>query len=282
MAVAVVTDSTACLPSEALARKQVTVVPMPVTINGITGLEGIDVTPADVARAFGQRRVELSTSRPAPGELVAVYKKLLDAGVTGVVSVHLSKELSGTCDSAEIAAREFGDRVRVVDSANAGMGLGFSVLAAVSAAGRGRGVAQVAGFARQAAERTETFFYVDTLEFLRRGGRIGAASALLGTALAVKPILHVDGGKVVLRDKVRTSARALTRLEDLVVAASRASEVDVALHHLQSPQRAMDLADRLRSRFADQLRDVYITEVGAVVAAHCGPGLLGAVVHRRK
>lgn len=255
--------------------------PMPVTINGVWGLEGVDVTAADMASAFSERRVDVSTSRPAPAEFAQIYGELLDAGASSVVSVHLSAALSGTCESAELAAGEFDDRVRVVDSANAGMGLGFSVLAAARAASRDRSLAYVAMRAERAARTTNTFFYVDTLEFLRRGGRISAASALLGTALAVKPILHVDDGQVVLRDKVRTSTRALSRLEDLIVEAGRENDVDVALHHLQSPQKAEDLAARLRERFGRRLRETYITEVGAVIAAHCGPGLLAAVVHRR-
>lgn len=281
MPVAVVTDSTACLPPGTEHEFPLTVIPMRVTVNGYSGAEGTEVTAEDIARAFQARRVEVATSRPSPGSVAAIYQELLDGGAGGVVSVHLSAALSGTYESAVLAAREFGDKVTVIDSANAGMGLGFSVLAAAAAAKRGRGAGFVADTARAAVRATETFFYVDTLEFLRRGGRISAAGALLGTALAVKPILHVEAGEVKLRDKVRTSARALARLEDLVVAAGNGDPVDLALHHLRSPERAEELAHRLRDRFGRQVRDVVITEVGAVIAAHCGPGLLGAVVHRR-
>jgi len=126
-----------------------------------------------------------------------------------------------------------------------------------------------------------TLFYVDTLEFLRRGGRIGAASALLGTALSVKPILHVVDGSIVVRDRVRTAGRALARLVDLAVDASGAGEVDIAVHHLGAPDRAAALADAVAMRLGDRLRDCYITEIGAVVAAHVGPGVAGVVVHRR-
>lgn len=284
MSVAVVTDSTACLPAESAADSAVTVqtVPMPVTINGRWGREGVDVTTADMVDAFAQRRVDVSTSRPAPEEFVGIYRKLLEAGATGVVSVHLSRALSGTADSAEAAAGEFDGQVQVVDSANAGMGLGFCVLAAVGASEQGLGLEVAAAAARACAKDVDTYFYVDTLEFLRRGGRIGAASALLGTALAVKPILHVSKGEVVLREKVRTSARGLSRLEDLVVEAGDGEAVDVALHHLQSPQQAQELQERLRQRLGSRLHEVYVTEVGAVIAAHCGPGLLGVVVRRRK
>lgn len=281
MSVAVVTDSTACLPSAVLPHPNITVVPLPVTINGVSGSEGVDVTPADIVKAFELRRIELSTSRPAPGELFEVYKSLFDRGFSGIVSIHLSTKLSGTCEAAQLAAREFGDRVQVVDSANAGMGMGFCVLAARDAAASGASIGTVADVAKHARTATQTFFYVDTLEFLRRGGRISAASALLGTALSVKPILHVDSGRVMLRDKVRTSTRALSRLEDLVLEAGQDQHVDVAVHHLQAPERAKELAERLALKFGDRIHQTHISEVGAVVAAHCGPGLLGAVVHRR-
>ena len=281
MSVAVVTDSTACLPAETSSRLGISVVPLPVTVNGVSGKEGLDVMPVDIAKVFGQRRIELSTSRPSPAELESVYADLLDAGASDIVSVHLSQELSGTYDAASTAATKFDSRVTVVDSANAGMGLGFSVLEAARAAESGESVETVARVARDVAGSTRTLFYVDTLEFLRRGGRISAASALLGTALSVKPLLHVDKGKVVVKDKVRTQTRALSRLESLAFEAGRDSEVDVAVHHLQAPERAEALAQRLRERFGERLHTVYECEVGAVMAAHCGPGLLGVVVKRR-
>jgi DegV family protein with EDD domain len=133
-----------------------------------------------------------------------------------------------------------------------------------------------------AVARTTTLFYVDTLEFLRRGGRIGAASALLGTALSVKPILHMAGGEIVVRDKVRTASRALARLVDLAVDAAGDCAVDVAVHHLAAPERAADLADRLAQRLGGRLRDQYLTEIGAVVGAHVGPGMTSIVVHRHE
>src|SRR5690606_26810563 len=139
MPVAVVTDSTACLPPGTEDAYPLTVIPMRVTINGFSGAEGTEVTTADIARAFGERRVEVATSRPAPGSVAALYQELLDGGASAVVSIHLSAALSGTVESAQLAAREFGDKVTVIDSANAGMGLGFSVLAAAAAARRGRG-----------------------------------------------------------------------------------------------------------------------------------------------
>jgi DegV family protein with EDD domain len=281
MPVAVVTDSTAYLPSELSGTYDLTVVPLTVVINGDEGLEGSEISPADVAHALSQRRVTVSTSRPAPEQFVATYRRLLDAGADGIVSVHLSSQLSGTYDAAALAAREVGPRVQVVDSGTTAMGLGFAALGASTRARAGASLEEVRQAAADHSAQVSTLFYVDTLEFLRRGGRIGAASALLGTALSVKPILHVVDGAIVVRDKVRTAGRALARLVDLTVEASGDGEVDVAVHHLGGADRAAALADAVTVRLGDRLRDCYITEIGAVVAAHVGPGVAGVVIHRR-
>ncbi|GIF68695.1 hypothetical protein Ais01nite_67300 [Asanoa ishikariensis] len=279
MSVAVVTDSTAYLPPSVKAA--LSVVPLTVVINGVEGSEGVDVTPAQVARALGGRRVSVSTSRPSPAAFAAVYQRLLDHGASAVVSVHLSAHLSGTIEAARLAAAELGPAVSVVDAKSTGMGLGFPALAASAAADAGAGADEVARAAVETAERTSTLFYVDTLEFLRRGGRINAASALLGTALSVKPILHMVDGSIVLRDKVRTASRGLARLIDLAVEAAGDADVDLAVHHLDRAERAEELAATLTERLGDRLHDCYVTEVGAAVAAHVGPGLASVVVHRR-
>jgi DegV family protein with EDD domain len=277
--VAVVTDSTAYLPPELAAG--ITVVPLTVVIGGVEGVEGEQIGPAEVAAALAGRRVAVSTSRPSPEHLAETYRRVLAAGAGGIVSVHLSAELSGTHQAAVLAAAEVDpDRVAVVDSRSAGMGLGFCARAAAGAAAAGADLAAVARAAQAAAAATSTFFYVDTLEFLRRGGRISAASALLGTALSVKPILYVADGAIAARDKVRTASRALNRLVDLAVEAAGESDVEVAVHHLAASERARDVGDALARRLGGRLRQRWTSEVGAVVAAHVGPGLVGVVVHR--
>jgi len=275
--VAVVTDSTAYLPPEVARSAGVTVVPLAVVVDGVPGREGVDVMPDQVARALAARRGTVTTSRPAPADFLAAYRRLLDGGAAGVVSVHLSARLSGTFESARIAAAELDGGVAVVDSGTIGMGLGFAALA-----GCGHGDLATAQAAVTAAARRGTvLFYVDTLEHLRRGGRIGAASALVGTALSVKPILHVAGGEIVVRDRVRTAGRALARLVDLAVEAAGESTVDIAVHHLAAPARADELAGLLAGRLGDRLGTRYQSQVGAAVGAHVGPGMLSAIVQRR-
>ncbi|RIV35630.1 DegV family protein [Micromonospora radicis] len=280
MPVAVVTDSTAYLPAELLPAYRLTVVPLTVVLNGVEGLEGVDTSPADATQALTARRVSVSTSRPAPEQFARTYRDLLAAGAEGVVSVHLSAGLSGTVEAAQLAAARFDGRVSVVDSRSCGMGLGFPAIAAARAAAHGADLAGVRDAAVAAVGRTTIFFYVDTLEFLRRGGRINAAEALLGTALSVKPILYMPDGGIVLRDKVRTASRGVARLVDLAVEAAGDAQVDVAVHHLAAPRRAEDLLGALTARLGDRLHDAYVSEAGAAVAAHAGPGLACIVTHR--
>ncbi|HEX5497372.1 MAG TPA: DegV family protein [Mycobacteriales bacterium] len=278
--IAVVTDSTAYLPDGFAERLGVRVVPLFVVLDGEAGEEGTRITPAEVARALARHRT-VTTSRPTPAHFRAVYGQVLDSGATGIVSVHLSRELSGTWDSARRAAEEVAHgSIRVVDSRSAAMGLGFSVLAAARAGAGGADLDQVAVAAMRTAARTSTIFYVNTLEHLRRGGRIGAAQALLGTALSVKPILYVRDGRIVPLEKVRTASRGLARLEALAARLAGSMPVDVAVQHLAAPDRATLLADRLRGRLPG-LGELLCSEIGAVVGAHVGPGVVGVVVVRR-
>jgi DegV family protein with EDD domain len=280
MKVAVVTDSTAYLPDGIASKHDVGVVPLHVVLGLRTGMEGTEVSPSDVASALAERRISVSTSRPTPGEFAAAYRA---AGSQCIVSVHLSGELSGTVEAARLAAADVegdGIEVRVIDARSIAMGLGFAVIAAAEAATAGADVDDVSAAASSTAERTTTLFYVDTLEHLRRGGRIGAAAALFGTALAVKPLLHVLDGRIAPLEKVRTASKALARLEDLAVGLAKDAPVDVAVHHLAAGEKANALAERLRARLTG-LQSMHVSEVGAVVGAHVGPGLLGVVVSQR-
>jgi DegV family protein with EDD domain len=278
VSVAVVTDSSAYLPARLLDQYAVEVVPLYVVMAGHSGREGDDIGPADVARALGVRGQRVSTSRPTPGDFVAAYRRRLDSGADRIVSVHLSAELSGTVDAARLAAAQVGEHiVTVVDSRSAAMGNGFAVLAAARSAARGEDMATVAAAARDTAAATRTLFVVDTLEYLRRGGRIGHAASMIGTALSVKPVLHVADGRVVPLEKVRKTARAPVRLVQRGVEAAAGRPVMVAVHHLAAPERAERLAADLEERLPN-LRELYVSELGAAVGAHVGPGAVGLVV----
>jgi DegV family protein with EDD domain len=276
--VAVITDSTAYLPDELVQGYGVHVVPLYVVLAGHSGREGWDIGPGDVARTLAVRGQRVSTSRPTPGDFVAAYRRALDEGADRLVSIHLSAELSGTWDAARLAASQVGEHVvTVIDSRSAAMGSGFAVLAAARSAAAGADAAAVARAARETAAATRTLFVVDTLEHLRRGGRIGSAAAVLGSALAVKPVLHVQDGMVVPLEKVRTSTRALHRLVQRAVEAAGDGPVSVAVHHLAAAEKADRLAAELRDRLP-MLRELHVSELGAAIGAHVGPGAVGIVV----
>lgn len=278
MPVAVVTDSTAYLPEDLVSDLGIDVVPLYVVLAGRSGREGCDIGPADVARAMAARGQSVSTSRPTTGDFVAAYRRTLDAGADRVVSIHLSAELSGTWDAARMAASQVGEHlVTVVDSRSTAMGLGFAVLAAARAASSGADAEAVTEIARRTAGATRIFFVVDTLEHLRRGGRIGAAAAVLGSALAVKPVLHMLDGRVVPLEKVRTSARALHRLVQRAVEEAGDGPVSVAVHHLAAAERAERLAAEMKERLPE-LQELHVSELGAAIGAHVGPGAVGIVV----
>ncbi|GAB2458057.1 DegV family protein [Jatrophihabitans fulvus] len=278
--VAVVTDSTSCLGEDALAGHGITVVPLRVTLGQRTGVDGVDVTSGDVTRAL-RAKLTVRTSRPSPAEFAAVYRAVLDAGAERVVSVHLSAALSGTWESAVLASQDFGHGVvRVVDSRSTAMGLGYAVLAAAAAATAGASAAEVQQAATETVDATRTLFYVDTLEHLRRGGRVGTAAALFATSLAVKPLLQMVEGQIVPLEKVRTSTRALARLVELTVQAAGEGPVDLAVHHLAAGERAAAVADQVRDA-VPEVRDCRVAELGPVIGAHLGPGVVGTVLVRR-
>ncbi|MFF7530610.1 DegV family protein [Streptomyces bobili] len=277
--VAIVTDSTAYLPQRTMERHGITAVPLTVVLGDQALEEGTEISTRSLAQAL-QKRHSVTTSRPSPEVFAQTYRRIAEAGATGIVSLHLSAELSGTHDAAVLAAREAPVPVRVVDTGMIAMALGFCALAAAETAEAGGTVDEAVTAAEKRAAGTSAFFYVDTLDYLRRGGRIGAAQALLGSALAVKPLLQLDGGRIEPLEKVRTASKAIARLEELAADRAGSSPVDIAVHHLSAPDRASALADRLRARVPG-LVELHVSEVGAVIGAHTGPGLLGVVVSAR-
>ncbi|MCQ1578742.1 MULTISPECIES: DegV family protein [Streptomyces] len=277
--VAIVTDSTAYLPRPTMERHGITAVPLTVVLGDRALEEGTEISARSLALAL-QKRHSVTTSRPSPEVFAAAYRAAAEDGADAVVSLHLSSEFSGTYDAAQLAAKDAPVPVRVVDTGMVAMALGFCALAAAEAAEAGGGLDEAVSAAEKRAAGTSAYFYVDTLDYLRRGGRIGTAQALLGSALAVKPILELDGGRIEMLEKVRTASKAIARLEEIVAERAGAAPVDIAVHHLAAQERADRLAERLRERVPG-LVDLHVSEVGAVIGAHTGPGLLGAVISSR-
>ena len=242
------------------------------------------VTPAEVARALRAGR-SVTTSRPGPNAFVQVYRELAEAGFDSVVSAHLSRAVSGTIDAAAVAAPDASVPVTVVDAGTVAMATGFAVLAGARAARSGASAGEVAEAVERSAAASTTYFCVADLEHLRRGGRIGAAAALVGSALAVKPLLTVQNGMIRPYERVRTTARAHARLAELALAAlakaaATHSVVDLAIHHLDDLAAAEHLSAALRDRVIVP-GEVVIAELSAVLGVHVGPGTLGVVISPR-
>ncbi|CAI3798478.1 DegV family protein [Pseudarthrobacter sp. MM222] len=280
---AVVTDSAAALPADWVRAFTVdgrlTVVPMPVMVGAEIYGEGEDDITETIAVAIASGR-SVKTSRPSPGQFEHAYLAAKQRGFESVLSVHISGELSGTADAARLAAGRVPIPVEVLDSRTVGMAQGMGVQSAVVAAADGRNAAYVRAFAEERLALTKVYFYVPSLEQLRHGGRIGAAASLLGTMLSIKPILAVENGKIVPLEKVRSAAKAVARLEEIVTAdvvARPVGHARIAIHHFGNQAEA----ERLAARLAIALPDCPAAQTSAlpaVLAAHAGLGVLAVIV----
>lgn len=276
--VAIVTDSTAYIPTEILKKLGITSVPLNVQWNGAV-YEEADPSAVEVLAAL--RRGELATtSRPTPERFAALYQSLAQSGAMEIVSIHISSSMSGTSEAAQLAARNAPIPVHVVDSRTVGMAMGYGVISAALAADEGMSGIEVAEVARRRIAATNIFFSVAKLENLRRSGRISRGASLLATALAIKPILTVEDGHVVAQERVRTQAGAIKRLQEMALEATKNRAVDVAVHHLGAAELANSFASDLREVLSG-VGQVVVTEVGAVVGTHVGPGAIAVVIAPR-
>ena len=273
--VAIITDSTAALPPESIRQYGIRVIPLQLRIGDRTTDEskvGLD----EVLDAL-HREVPVRTAEPPSPEFFWAYHDAIAAGYREVVSLHISGRLSATAASARDAAERCPFPVHVVDTLTAGMSLGFLAMAAADAAWRGATGAEVVYRVKEQQRRMSQMIYVDTLEYLRRGGRIGKAAALLGTAFSIKPLLGLADGEIVPLARVSGTNRALARLVDEAANRSSGAPVNVGVEYFGAPERAQLVADRLRRKLP-KLRNVVITRSSAVLAAHVGPGGIGLAV----
>jgi DegV family protein with EDD domain len=266
MSVVVVTDASSRLPAELLEKWAIRVVPLHILLDGDDLRDGVDEIPEDVYK------LHATTAAATPAELANVYQEALaDSGGDGVVAVHISSALSGTYGNAERTAADLDPAVRVIDSRSAAMGTGFSVLAAARAAAAGGDLETVADAASSAVARSHAFIVVHRLDNLRRSGRIGGAKAWLGTALALKPLLRVDDGKLVLAQRVRTVSNATTAMIDRVCEIVGGGAAALAVHHVANPDGAKEVAATLARRLP-ACEPAIITPLGPVLALHVGAG----------
>ncbi len=272
--VAVATDSTANIPDEFVDDLNIHVIPQCLNWEGETFLDGIDITPTEFYQRLGQAKELPTTSQPSAGEFHEFFGKLAEDN-QAIIGVFISEHLSGTIDSALTAADMMPDfPIEIIDSQSASMGLGFMAMAVARALKEGSTYKDAAQLARELIPFTHAIFVVDTLEYLHRGGRIGGAQRLLGSLLSMKPLLHLEEGRIEPLARIRTKRKAVEKLLDVVAADTEGKgNLHASVIHAAAPEDA----ERFKQQVIERLDPVelIITELSPVVGTHTGPGLVG-------
>jgi DegV family protein with EDD domain len=275
--VAIVTDSTVAIPPSIVAEQKLTIVPLAVNWDGETYLDGIDITPRQFYERLGKSKTMPTTSQPSAGAFTEVYTRLLDEGYD-ILTLVIPSKLSGTWDSAIQGAEGLPqDRLVVLNSLQASMPLSIMALMTSDAALKGASLLECKNLAIDISERVQTLFVLETLEFLHRGGRIGAAARFLGTALKLKPILKLQNGAIVPLEKVRTFSKAIKRLFEIAETdLGKQGRVEyLGVLSANSPKYSEEITATARQRF--RVKNEFVSEISPVIGTHTGPGAVGLV-----
>ncbi len=248
-------------------------VPLHLTVDGVDYSDGVDEVPDDIVRVPG-----VSTSGANPHEIGEVFEEAVAASDgAGVVAVHISRRLSGTWSAARIAAEKFAGQVRVVDSRSVGLAVGFAAIAAAQAAETGADRDRVYEAAIRQAATLDSLYCVSTLDNLRASGRISAAGKMLGSALSIKPILHMVDGTMTLRERHRTFSEAIAKMQEGAVESAGGRAVTLGVQHCEAPELAREVADDLLEKLKTVTSSL-IVEISPVLGCHVGPGAVGVVI----
>lgn len=275
MTVQIVTDSGADIPKPVAEDLGITVVPLTVSFGNESFLDGIELPADQFYERLIQSEVMPTTSQPSVGSFADVYKEIRTSS-NEILSIHVSSKLSGTLNSASQAAvqEDLGESIQLIDSQQASMGFGFSVIAAAQAARDGASLAEAASVAKSVLDRTQLFILFDTLAYLEKGGRIGKANALLGSVFQIKPILTLEDGEIATKLKIRTFRKGMQSLQQLVE--ERGNLESAAILYTTDPTEANDLAGRLNKSFVENTKPSII-RISPAIGAHGGPGVIGVV-----
>ena len=275
MTLRIVTDSTCDLPRDAIQALGITVVPLSILFGDEELLDGIDIQAEQFFRRLERDPHMPTTAQPSPALFARAYQRLIDEGATEILSIHLAHQLSGTLESARQGAQWLeGARIEFLDSSTVSLGLGVGVMEAAKAARAGASIEDVSALAADIFRRTHIFVTLDTLEYLRRGGRMSRGQEWLGTLLKVKPVLSIEHGEVVPVGRVRTRQRAI---EDIIARCADLRPVEhLFVLHSTTPDEASYMRDRIAA--LDAHAPITVGPVTPVVGVHGGPGILGAGV----
>lgn len=271
--VAVVTDSSADLPPDLAESLGIRVVPMSVSFGDRVEISGITIDHDSFYEQLAASEQLPTTSQPAPPWFEEAYADCADDGLDAAVSVHVSAALSGTVDLARDRARHAPLPVEVVDTRLVSGSLAMAALRAHRVAQAGGTVGEVVAAAEQVSARSVSLLVVDTLEYLKRGGRLTGAQAAVGSVLRVKPLLHLVDGRVEVRERTRTWSRALERVADIVAERAGGGAVDIVVAHALAPERAAETWERIAERV--EIAERLETVIGPIVGTHVGPGAIG-------
>lgn len=275
--VVIVTDSSATVPTALVQELDIRVVPIVLTINGYSFRDGIDITAHAVYRWLRESKILPTTSAPSVGDFVRAFAAAAPHA-SGIVSIHLSPKLSATYNASMTASQLVdGVPIRVVDCHTAAMGQGFVVLEAARAAANGADLETVVARAKQVAAKINLLATIGSLEYLRRGGRIGGAATLLGTMLRIKPVLCLADGHVDVFARPRTKSKAIEAMLQQMAEQVSGHRLHAAVIHADVPKEAETLRQRIAQEF--DCDELYVTELTPVMGAHTGPDVLGVVYY---
>ena len=279
--VVVVTDSSAYIPEEALGDLSIPVIPLWVIWGDERLRDGVDIDPPAFYSRLRAATVFPTTSRPSAGEFESFFRETA-SGTDGVVGAFVTSKLSGTVDNALAAKARLAELpIRVVDSLSTSMGLGFIVLAAARAAAAGKSLDEVVAVAEDIRDRVHLIFAVDTLEYLHRGGRVGGAKWLVGTALNIKPLLHMTDGTIEPLAQVRTKRKAIAQMLEVVQERLGGKRVaEIAVLDVDTPEEGATVTEQVRERFG--VSTVYRTTVSPAIGTHAGPGTVGVAFYAER
>jgi DegV family protein with EDD domain len=274
MTIRVVTDSTCDIPAETAEQYGITVVPAYINIGDDSLLDGVELSRHQFYEQLPGYQTSPTTAAPATGTFAATYEKLAEQGATEVLSIHVATSLSGVLNSARLGAEAAAGKISVTmfDSMQLSMGLGLQAIMAAKAAADGKTMAEIVALLEERRGRTHVFAQLDTLEYLRRSGRVNWAEFGIGTLLRIKPLIHVYNGEVIMRDKVRTSKKALAQM--IAYAQELGKLESIALLHTHAPDRLDDFWQQTEHLYPAGSRPLAV-EVTPAIGAHVGPGGLG-------